>query len=147
MKWEKRAVWLSEAYLYKPYYSTLGFSKETCPGKVILTKQGNLKPGNLIQFRIKIFNMNILQSPKLSVHVFGFMCVYEASISQVFMVFRTAVCLGPQWWTDGLWLAKLIPVVLFPQCYLQVCIAIAVYMKYLQGLLFRRVCFSIIDPG
>lgn len=94
---------ISETYLYKPYYSTLtkgqslymALSKETCPGKVSLTKQDSLKPGSLIHFRIKK-NCQYKYTPISKIICLRvWICVYKASISQVFMVFRTAH-LGPQ---------------------------------------------------
>lgn len=74
------------------------FSTGTCPGKVSLMKQDRLKPGNLIHLRIKIVLTNIVQSPKLLVHVCLCVCAHKTSISQVVTVLRTATCLGPQWW-------------------------------------------------
>lgn len=74
--YERRSLslWLSSPITRQSLFKE--FSKGTCPGKVSLIKQDCLKPGNPIHLRIKIVLMNIVQSPKLLVHVCLCVCVH-----------------------------------------------------------------------
>lgn len=67
----------------------MALSKKTCPGKVSLMKQNSLKSGSLINLRIKKKKCQY-EHALISKIVCFCLVVYNASISQVFMVFGTA---------------------------------------------------------